>query len=215
MRYILAFALVLGAALSPVAGLSDHASVAPERGRLARYVIDAGKSKFMIHADRAGLAWFRGHSHRLAASDISGEASLTLDATQPATLRMSVRTDSIEETDPVFTPQQKQIINKEVKDLVLESAKYPAISFVSTRVSGQVSGGEFAVRITGNLDLHGVTREIEIPARVTISGDTLRAQGSFVIDRKDFKVNATDAFHGLVRVKRHIKIVFDVIAVRG
>jgi polyisoprenoid-binding protein YceI len=215
MRYILAFAIIFVASLSPVSGLSDAAPVAPERGRLVRYVIDAGKSKFMIHADRAGLAWFRGHSHRLAASDISGEASLTLDAAQPATLRMSVRTDSIGETDPAFTPQQKQIIDKEVKDLVLESAKYPAITFVSTRVSGQISGAEFDVRITGNLELHGVTREIKIPARVTISGDTLRARGSFVIDRKDFKVNATDAFHGLVRVKHHIKIVFDVVAVRG
>ena len=215
MQYVLALTVIFVAAFSPVPGLSDHDSFEPERGRLARYVIDAGKSKFMIHANRAGLAWFRGHSHRLAASDISGEASLTLDATQPATLRMSVRTDSIEETDPVFTPQQKQIINKEVKDLLLESTKYPAISFVSTRVGGQISGGEFDVRITGNLELHGVTREIKIPARVTISGDTLRAQGSFVIDRKDFKVNATDAFHGLVRVKHHIKIVFDVIAVRG
>ena len=214
MQYLLVFAIIIGSALSPARGFSDHPAAAQPRP-LARYVIEPAKSKFMIHADRAGLAWFKGHSHRLAASDISGEVSLALDAAAPATMRMSVRTESIEETDPVFTPQQKQIINREVKELVLESAKYPTISFVSTGVRGKISGGQFDVRITGNLDLHGVTREIVIPASVTISGDTLRAQGSFVIDRKDFKVNATDAFHGLVRVKHQIKIVFDIIAVRG
>jgi polyisoprenoid-binding protein YceI len=178
------------------------------------YQIDAAQSKFMAHASRGGLAWFKGHSHNLAVRDFEGTAELTLDAINPASLNMKVRADSLEETDPVFTPEQKKIINKELDEIVLETTKYPEITFRSTDVQGTLVGGRFDVRIRGDLTLHGVTRQITIPATVTVEGDTLRAVGKFEIDRKDFNVTATNAFHGLVRVKHDVKFEFDIVAKR-
>jgi len=177
-----------------------------------RYRIDPAKSTFMVHANRTGLLWFRGHSHRLAVRDFSGEASLTPDVVNPASLQMTVRTASLEETDPVFTQQEKNIINKELKEMVLEPDKYPEIAFQSTSVRGGLKNGKIEVLITGDLNLHGVTKPIEIPATVTLEGNNLRAVGEFDIDRDDFGVEATSAFHGLVRVKNNIKFVFDIIA---
>ena len=168
----------------------------------------------MVHADRAGLGWFKGHSHRIAAKDFSGEAALSPDALHPASLEITVKTASLEETDPVYTPQQKAIIKKEIDELVLETAKYPEISFKSTDVKGVVKDGAFDVKIGGDLTLHGVTKHIVIPARVTLSGDTLHAVGEFSINRKKWKVNATQAFHGLVKVRHTIKFKFDIIGVR-
>ena len=177
-----------------------------------RYRIDPAKSTFMVHANRTGLLWFRGHSHRLAVRDFSGEASLTPDVVNPASLQMTVRTASLEETDPVFTQQEKNIINKELKEIVLEPDKYPEIAFQSRSVRGGLKNGKIEVLITGDLNLHGVTKPIEIPATVTLEGNNLRAVGEFDIDRDDFGVEATSAFHGLVRVKNNIKFVFDIIA---
>jgi len=57
-----------------------------------------------------------------------------------------------------------------------------------------------------------VTKSVEIPATVTLEGNNLRAVGEFDIDRDDFGVKATSAFHGLVRVKNNLKFVFDIIA---
>jgi polyisoprenoid-binding protein YceI len=184
------------------------------RSPVSTYRIDASQSKFMAHASRGGLAWFKGHSHNIAVRDFGGTAELTLDALNPAALQMSVRAESLEETDPVFTPTQKQIINKELDEIVLESAKYPEITFKSTEVKGSLVGGKFDVRIRGDLTLHGVTRQITIPAIVTVEGDTLRAVGEFEIDRKDFNVNATNAFRGLVRIKHDVKFEFDIVAKR-
>jgi polyisoprenoid-binding protein YceI len=181
---------------------------------LARYRIDAAKSTFMVHANRTGLFWFKGHSHRIAVRDFSGEASLTLNAVNPASLQMTVKAASLEETDAVFTQEQKNIINKELKDIVLEPDKYPEITFQSTDVKGGLENGKIKVVIGGNLNLHGITKRIEMPATVTLSGNTLRAQGEFDIDRDDFGVKATSAFHGTVRVKNNIKFVFDIIAER-
>lgn len=191
------------------------ASSSPGRGPdIVRFRIDPARSKFMVNADRAGLAWFKGHSHRLAVRDFSGEASLTLDVVNPASLTMTVNAGSLEETDAAFTDAQKAIIKKEVNELVLESAKYPEINFRSTSVMGVPRAGGFDVKISGDLTLHGVTRPVTIPARVTLEGDSMRAVGEFEINRKKFGVNATEAFHGFVKVRHEIKFVFDIIGSR-
>jgi polyisoprenoid-binding protein YceI len=173
--------------------------------------LDPSKSTFMVHADRAGLGWFKGKSHRIAVRDFSGEASLSLDAVNPASLTMDIKSASLVETGAVFTEQQKGIINKEVNELVLETAKYPDITFKSTEITGRLNNGAFDVRVTGDMTLHGVTRKVTIPATVTIDGDTFRAKGVFAINRKNFGVNATEAFHGFVKVRHTIKFVFDIV----
>ena len=77
----------------------------------------------------------------------------------------------------------------------------------STKVSGKQNGNQYDLKIVGDLTLHGVTRQITIPTKVTVTGNDLRAQGEFSINRGDFKVKATSAFHGLVRV-----LLFDLFA---
>lgn len=181
---------------------------------IVRYQIDESQSKFMVEASRGGLAWFKGHSHHIAVRDFSGEAGLSLNVINPASLQMTIRADSLEETSAEFTPAQKQIINKELKEIVLESAKYPEITFKSTDVKGKFVNGAFQAEIGGEMTLHGVTRRVVIPATVTISGDNLRAQGEFEINRKKFNVNATNAFHGFVRIKHELKFTFDIAAHR-
>jgi polyisoprenoid-binding protein YceI len=181
---------------------------------VARYRLDASRSKFIVHANRTGLAWFKGHSHRIAVKDFEGAAELDLSVVNPASMQMTVRAASLEETDPVFTDDQKKIINKELNEIVLETAKYPEITFKSTDIKATVASGNFKVRIGGDLTLHGVTKHIEIPATVTISGDTMHAVGEFETDRKEFNVNATEAFHGFVKVKHHLKFEFDIVGTR-
>ena len=168
----------------------------------------------MVRAFSGGLLWFKGHDHFIAARDFAGEVQLTPGAASPASLRLTVRADSLVETRDVFTEQQKQIINKELREIVLETAKYPEITFRSTEVAGDLTGGQFEARIGGDLTLHGVTRHIVIPAQVTLDGDTLRASGEFTVKRGDYKVKATSAVHGLVRVRDKLKFTFDIVARR-
>ena len=75
------------------------------------YNLDASQSKFMAHANRSGLLWFKGKSHHLAASDFSGQVELTEGTVTPATLRLVVKAASLHETGADFTEPQKQIIN--------------------------------------------------------------------------------------------------------
>jgi hypothetical protein len=56
-----------------------------------------------------------------------------------------------------------------------------------------------------------VTRPTTVSARVSTTGNDLRAQGEFSINRDDFKVKATSAAHGLVRVRNKIEFTFDIV----
>lgn len=178
------------------------------------YRLDASRSKFIVHAHRGGLAWFKGHDHLIGVRDFSGTAELTPDALNPASLQITIKAASLEETSDVFTPQQKGIIKKELEEIVLETAKYPEITFHSTDVKGNLKNNAFEVKIGGDITLHGVTKHIVIPATVTVQGETIHAVGKFDLNREDFKVKATSAFHGMVRVKGKLSFVFDIIGVR-
>src|SRR3982751_5635064 len=151
----------------------------PKQLGTVKFRLDPERSTFIVHADRAGIAWFKGKSHFIAATDFSGEASISANALNPASLEIDVKTASLQETGAAFTDQQKGIIKKELDELVLESSKYPEITFRSTRVTGNAAAGAFDVKIAGDLTLHGVAKQISIPAHVSLNGDQIRATGQF------------------------------------
>src|SRR5689334_13844981 len=94
------YALVLSWTVPSVPAPAEQTDPAPV---VERFRLDPARSTFICHANRAGLAYFKGHSHRVAVKDFEGEASMSLDSVEPASLTMTIRAASLEETDPVFT----------------------------------------------------------------------------------------------------------------
>jgi polyisoprenoid-binding protein YceI len=200
-------AAALAFALACVAhGAGQGGAAAP-----ARYRLDPARSTFTVRAHSGGLLWFKGHDHLIAARQWEGEARLAPGSVADASLRLAVRSGSLVETREVFTEQQKQIINRELRELVLEPDKYPEITFQSTGVTGKLANGVYKLKIAGDLTLRGVTRRVVIPTEVTVAGRELRARGEFDIARGDFGVPATSAFHGMVRVRDRLKVAFDIV----
>ncbi len=224
MRARISLAILFSALNVGIAGITAkprdafHAparATAPQAIPTDRFRLDSSQSKFIAHALRGGLLWFKGHEHLVAAREFFGEAQITPGKITPGSLQLTVKTDSMVETSDVFTEPQKQIINRELREIVLEPAKYPEIVFRSTEVKGKPLGnGQYDLKIGGDLTLHGVTRHIAIPAKVTLTGNNLRAVGEFSIDRSDFNVKATSAFHGMVRVREKVKFTFDIVGHR-
>ncbi len=66
-------------------------------------------------------------------------------------------------------------------------AKFPKATFESTSVAALV-GGKGTHTITGNLDLHGVKKQISFPATISVAGETVTANAEFSINRKDFGI---------------------------
>jgi polyisoprenoid-binding protein YceI len=193
-------------------GYAKSITVSPAVNTLT-FRLEPTQSRFIIRTFSGGLLWFKGHDHFIAPRNFTGEATITPGTVTPASLQFTVHADSLVETRDVFTEQQKQIINKEIRELVLEITKYPEIIFKSTGVTGRLtSADQYEAKIEGDLTLHGVTRRIAIPAAVTLSGQTLRARGEFEIKRSDYKVKATSALHGTIRVRDRLKLTYEIVA---
>jgi len=65
---------------------------------------------------------------------------------------------------------------------VLESARYPEVSFRPDRIDGNIAGsGRSSVMVHGTFSIHGTDREIQVPAQVEITADHWTATVHFTI----------------------------------
>jgi len=99
----------------------------------------------------------------------------------------------------------------------LETARYPTISFVSTRIEDlkwEVPGSDATATVVGNLTLHGVTREIRVPVDAILSPDgKLSADGEVSFDFTAFGVEPPSALFGAIKAGSVVDLNFRVIAV--
>lgn len=66
-----------------------------------------------------------------------------------------------------------------------DTEKFPEAVFESTNVEAT---GKDEFRVTGNLTLHGVTKAITFPARITATNEGADVEAKFGINRKDFAI---------------------------
>jgi polyisoprenoid-binding protein YceI len=188
----------------PAPGLSS-----PE---VRRYRIDAGRSDFMVHAFVGGLLSGFGHNHNIAVKDISGETEFTDGNVAPASLRMRVRADSLTVTDKV-SDSDRQTIEKTMREQVLETGKYPEITFNSTKIEAtKNSDTQYQAKIWGDLTLHGVTHNVLINAQLTFDDRALRARGEFSLKMTDYSIKPPSVAGGTITVKDTLKFNFNILS---
>jgi polyisoprenoid-binding protein YceI len=66
-------------------------------------------------------------------------------------------------------------------------AKFPKAKFTSTAIKAGGEGGATHT-VTGNLELHGVTKSITFPATIKTAADHVDVDAAFAINRKDFGI---------------------------
>jgi polyisoprenoid-binding protein YceI len=88
---------------------------------------------------------------------------------------------------------------------VLESAKYPDVSFAPDRLEGKVeSTGVSNVKLHGIFRIHGDAHEITVPVRVTAKGDTLDADIKFDVPFVAWGMKDPSTF--ILKVEKSVEI---------
>lgn len=87
--------------------------------------------------------------------------------------------------------------------------KYPRTSFSSTNIVADTTNGPDAYNVTGDFQIHGVTKSITFPATIKVSPDIVTVNTEFSINRKDFGIvyagNADDLIRDDVVVRLDIR----------
>ena len=81
--------------------------------------------------------------------------------------------------------------------------KFPVSTFTVTGIEPDADGKH---NVTGNLELHGVTRSISFPAQISVADDAVKFNAEFAINRKDFNINYPGKPNDLIRDNVVIKL---------
>jgi polyisoprenoid-binding protein YceI len=179
---------------------------------VSRYALDRGSSKFTVRAFVTGLLSSFGHNPTFAIRDFAGEATFDPTAPAQASLTLQVRADSLEVMDDIKSSDRREI-ESTMNQRVLESGKYPEITFTSTSVSSTKLGeGQYQASVTGNLSLHGLTRPVVLPLHLAVHGDEFRATGEVLLAQSKFDIQPVNVAGGTLKLKDELKFAFDIVA---
>jgi polyisoprenoid-binding protein YceI len=179
-----------------------------------RYLIEPKISRLSVKVSAAGLLSALGHNPTIAARGVTGELDFAPADVGESALRFRVSTRTLSVQDDV-NDQDRREIKRVMQDEVLESSRFPTIDFESTRVSATAAGdGRYVIDLSGRLTLHGVQRNVSIPAQIALTGGLLRAFGEFSLKQTDFGITLVSVAGGTLKVKDEVKFAFDMVARR-
>ena len=112
---------------------------------------------------------------------------------------------------PVATLQTKN--DHRDRDLrgSMEVAKYPTMRFDLERVQLRSTTADSQdVILHGSLTIHGVKRDVALPAVVARDGDTTRITSTFPLDLEDYRIGGLTKMLGMLRMKSKIEVHVDL-----
>jgi hypothetical protein len=167
--------------------------------------LDPSRSECFVSIYREGVLAPLGHDLKLRVADftirVDGETSVQAEF-RADSLRVlgALKNGRVAQDEP--SSSDKQAIEATIRREILESGKYPAISFRSTSIHKDGSG----YGVQGRLELHGTTRDVQFT--VELHGG--RASARVLLLQPDFGITPYRAFLGALRVKPEVLVEVSV-----
>lgn len=178
------------------------------------YTIVASESSFWVFAGKSGLLSGLAHDHEIGVKSFGGKVTIPQAGAGGGALTLEIDAKSLTVLDKKPSEDDKKKISASMHSEVLESQKYPGISFKSVSVADLKPVGENAYSFTleGDLTLHGVTKRIAIPVNLTVTPQQLRAVGKYTLKQSDFGIKPYSAAGGTIKVKNEVVVNFNIVA---
>jgi polyisoprenoid-binding protein YceI len=93
----------------------------------------------------------------------------------------------------------------------MDVARYPTMRFELAGVAVDPAAARadtITSALKGALTLHGVTRDVAIPATLIASADTIYVHGMFPVDLADYDISGLTRLFGALRMNRNIEVLF-------
>jgi len=162
--------------------------------------IDSSSSAITIRVFKSGLFSFLAHDHEIAAKGVEGLA----EAGESPSVTFRIPANQLTVIDTELSAKDRAEVQQTMEgEKVLNIHQYPLISFQSTACTWK---GEARLLISGDLTLHGQTRNISF----TVVKNADRYRGKTKLRQSDFEIKPIKIAGGAVSVKDEIEIEFDV-----
>ncbi len=181
-------------------------------GTSVHYVADLRASQFTVQVFAGGVLSAFGHSPNIAIRDFTAEAEVNPDHPEQASLKVVIQAASLSVKDDI-SDKDKREIERTMQQEILEVSSYPEIVYECSSVTTTKAGeGQYSVTLNGDLTMHGVTHPQAVPARVALTGDSLRAFGMFSLRQTDYDLKLASVAGGALKVKDELKFSFNILA---
>lgn len=153
---------------------------------------------FPIDAANSSLNWKGGK--KIGQSTHAGTIAISEGAFQVengniAAGSLMVDMGSINVTDDMDEGYKTKLVGHLKSDDFFNVGQFPTASFTITKVEPATDDSTATHHISGNLTIRSVTKEITIPANVSMTEDQIFAKSDFAINRADFNVKYGSATH--------------------
>ena len=109
------------------------------------------------------------------------------------------------DTASVFADDEKLTGHLKSADF-FDVEKFPKATFKSTKIEADAAKGADAYTVTGDFNLHGVTKSISFPATIKAGADAVDVDAEFAVNRKDFGIVYAGKADDLIRDDVVIKL---------
>ncbi len=193
----------------------------PVAADVTTYRIDADRSQLLVRLSKAGLGSAMAHDHVVEATVFEGVVRWDPATPAGASVETTVDARGLVADDPglraelgmegeLADDKRAEVQSTMEGEGQLDVERYPAIAFRSSSVEAAEDG---AVRVTGELELHGTIRTVSFTTTPEIDGDTLRARAEIRFLQSDYGIEPYSAFLGMVRNRDEARLVADLVAV--
>jgi polyisoprenoid-binding protein YceI len=161
-----------------------------------------GDTKIFTLADETTVSFVGSKitgSHDGGFEVLTGEIEMVDGDPTLSSLRMTI------DTTTLWTDTEKLTGHLKSADF-FDVENHPTATFTSTKIAAAAEG----YSITGNLDLHGISKSITFPAAIQVSPEGVKAQAEFSVMRFDFNIVYPGRKDDLIRDEVVVK--FDLVA---
>jgi len=107
---------------------------------------------------------------------------------------------------------EKKLMQRHFNDNYMESDKFPKSTFKGFITNNDKvdysQPGTFSVNVKGDLTMHGVTKTIQTPGTIEVTGDGLKASSTFIVKPADFDIKIPGIMRN--KIAEEIRVTVDM-----
>jgi polyisoprenoid-binding protein YceI len=102
----------------------------------------------------------------------------------------------------------KKLMQTHFNENYVESDKYPKATFSGsyTENADLTRDGTYQLKVSGKLNIHGVTREVQIPATLTVKGGSITGTTTFKLNPKDYNIGIPFIVRDKIEKENTVKV---------
>ncbi|HEX8610810.1 MAG TPA: YceI family protein [Telluria sp.] len=182
--------------------------------------IDAALSLITVTVRRGGTFARMGHDHVVASRSIEG--FVAPDAGR-ADFRFRLDQMTVDETDLrtkaglATQPDLDAIAGTRTNMLtrVLDAERFPLVELHAEHAAGKSdkdAKGDKVETVHLTVNLHGVSRTVDVPTTIERSADGITASGTFTLKQTDFGITPMSVMGGALTVQDPMELAFCIVA---